>query len=142
MGPYNDLAFGFYKAAKFYHYPGWHEPSACLEAIVNAEAYAALPQDLQQIVAGACEATSHNMLAEFTARNQQALRQLVDEHGVQLVPFPDDVLAALRETADAVVRELAETDEMAGKVYASYQAYKQQVRRSTELGEQAYLGAR
>ena len=142
VGPYNDLAFGFYKAAKFYHYPGWHEPSACLEAIVNAEAYAALPQDLQQIVAGACEATSHNMLAEFTARNQQALRQLVDEHGVQLLPFPDDVLAALRETADAVVRELAEADEMAGKVYASYQAYKQQVRRSTELGEQAYLGAR
>ncbi|MFT6654556.1 MAG: TRAP-type mannitol/chloroaromatic compound transport system substrate-binding protein, partial [Marinomonas primoryensis] len=25
VGPYNDLAFGLYKAAKYYYYPGWHE---------------------------------------------------------------------------------------------------------------------
>ena len=27
VGPYNDLAFGFYKAAQYYYYPGWHEPA-------------------------------------------------------------------------------------------------------------------
>src|SRR5690606_15005509 len=25
-GPYNDLAFGFPDIAKYYYYPGWHEP--------------------------------------------------------------------------------------------------------------------
>ena len=26
VGPYNDLTFGFHQAAKYYYYPGWHEP--------------------------------------------------------------------------------------------------------------------
>ena len=30
VGPYNDLAFGLYKAAKYYYYPGWHEPGTTL----------------------------------------------------------------------------------------------------------------
>src|SRR3546814_5596748 len=25
VGPYNDLAFGLYKSAKFYYYPGWQD---------------------------------------------------------------------------------------------------------------------
>jgi TRAP-type mannitol/chloroaromatic compound transport system substrate-binding protein len=38
VGPYNDLAFGLYKAAKYYYYPGWHEPGTTLEALINKEA--------------------------------------------------------------------------------------------------------
>ncbi|MBE9567764.1 MAG: TRAP transporter substrate-binding protein, partial [Proteobacteria bacterium] len=34
VGPYNDLAFGLHKAAKYYYYPGWHEPGTTLEAII------------------------------------------------------------------------------------------------------------
>ena len=26
VGPFNDLAFGFQQVAKYYYYPGWHEP--------------------------------------------------------------------------------------------------------------------
>ncbi len=40
VGPMNDLAFGLFRAAKYYYYPGWHEPGTALEGIVNAEAYA------------------------------------------------------------------------------------------------------
>ena len=50
VGPYNDLAFGLHKAAKYYYYPGWHEPGTTLEAIVNKQAFDALPKDLQSIV--------------------------------------------------------------------------------------------
>ena len=49
VGPYNDLAFGLYQAAQFYYYPGWHEPTACLEAIINQQAFDALPEDLQAV---------------------------------------------------------------------------------------------
>lgn len=142
VGPYNDLAFGLYKAAKFYHYPGWHEPGTTLEAIVNKQAFDALPADLQTIIETACSAVSHEMLAEFTARNQQALKTLVDEHGVTLLPFPDDVLAALRETSEAVVLELARADDNAARIYESFSAFRKQVVQSTRIAEQAYLGAR
>ena len=43
VAPYNDLAFGLHKAAKYYYYPGWHEPGPALELIVRKEAFESLP---------------------------------------------------------------------------------------------------
>ncbi len=139
VGPYNDLAFGFYKAAKHYYYPGWHEPGPTLEAIVNKDAWARLPPDLQAVVETASAAAGQRMLAEYTARNQQALETLVKEHGVKLHAFPREVIAALRTASEAVVSELAKSDEFAGRVYQSYSAFKAKARKSTELAELAYL---
>ena len=50
IGPYNDIAFGLHKAADYYYYPGWQEPGPVLECMVNREAFASLPEDLQEIV--------------------------------------------------------------------------------------------
>ena len=35
MGPWNDLSLGLHRGAHNYYYPGWQEPSAALECIVN-----------------------------------------------------------------------------------------------------------
>ena len=56
MGPYNDLAFGLHRAARYGYTPGWQEPGPALEATVNAAAWAALPLDLQAIVETCCRA--------------------------------------------------------------------------------------
>ncbi|HBP66983.1 MAG TPA: ABC transporter substrate-binding protein, partial [Alcanivorax sp.] len=50
VGPYNDLTFGLHKVAKYYYYPGWQEPGAMLEMMINKEKWDALPEDLQAIV--------------------------------------------------------------------------------------------
>jgi TRAP-type mannitol/chloroaromatic compound transport system substrate-binding protein len=142
VGPYNDLAFGLYKAAKFYHYPGWHEPGSTLEAFVNKAAWDALPEDLQAIVSTACEAVNTSMLAEMTARNQQALHELVSKHGVQLLPFPEEVLAAIRKTSDQLLSEMAGRDAFTKKVHDSYSAFRQQVVQNTRIAELAFLRAR
>jgi TRAP-type mannitol/chloroaromatic compound transport system substrate-binding protein len=81
VGPMNDLAFGLFRAAKYYYYPGWHEPGTALEGIVNAEAYATLPADLQAIVKYACQAANMDMYSDFAAHNGDALQALVQEHG-------------------------------------------------------------
>jgi TRAP-type mannitol/chloroaromatic compound transport system substrate-binding protein len=142
IGPYNDLAFGLFKAAKFYYYPGWHEPGSMLECIVNAKAWAALPPDLQEIVATAAAATNDTMLAEFTARNAEALEQLVTEHKVQLRAFPPDVLKAFRDHAAAICDEKAAADPTFRKVYASFRGYRDRVARWTRIAEEASLAAR
>ncbi len=142
VGPMNDLAFGLFRAAKYYYYPGWHEPGSVLESIVNAEAWAALPADLQEIVATACKATSLDMYAEFEARNGIALRTLVDEHGVKLRAFPDEVLAEFKRVSFEVLEEVAAADEMAGKIWASLKAYLATVRQWTEIGSQYFLNHR
>lgn len=142
VGPYNDLAFGLHKAAKYYYYPGWHEPGTILEAIVNQQAYEALPKDLQVIVVQAARAAHTDMLADFTAKNNQALKTLVEEHQVQLRKFPDDVLRRLRELSFQVVADEAAKDPMTQKVYDSFTQFNEQVLEWHRVSEQAYLNAR
>ena len=142
VGPYNDLAFGLYKVAKYYYYPGWHEPGTTLECLVNQAAYDGLPADLQSIVTNACRVVNGDMLAEYTARNNRALRALVEEHGVDVRPFPKKVLARLRELSEDVVSEIAANDELSARVYASYSEFRQQVFDWHDISERAYLNLR
>lgn len=142
VGPYNDLALGLHEVAKNYYYPGWHEPGPTLELIFNKFSYEALPEDLQAIVTYAARAANQEMLDEFTARNNAALQQLVDQHGVVLRKFPDDVLRALYVgTQEAIARLVAE-DEMAAKAYASWSDFYLKVRDYHHISEQAYINAR
>ena len=138
----NDLAFGLFRAAKYYYYPGWHEPGTALEGLVNAEAYAALPPDLQAIVKYACQAANMDMFAEFEARNGEALNSLVNDHGVELRAFPDEVLAELKRAAAELIEEQAATDPMSGKVWASLKAYMENARTSTAAGSQYFVNHR
>jgi TRAP-type mannitol/chloroaromatic compound transport system substrate-binding protein len=142
VGPYNDLAFGLHKAAKYYYYPGWHEPGTTLECFINKEAFQALPKDLQAIVRNAIRVANQDMLAESMVKNNQALDQLVNKHGVELRNFPEDVMRKLREISDQVVAEEAQKDEITKKVYDSFVAYRDQVKQWTAVAEQAYINGR
>ena len=142
VGPYNDLSLGLYKAAKYYYYPGWHEPGTTLEALVNRDAYDALPEDLQHIVVNACYVVNGDMLAEYTARNNAALKTLVDEHHVDVRRLPDAVLSRLQELSDEVVAGIAGEDPLSGKVYASFSRFREQVIAWSDISERAYLNVR
>lgn len=142
VGPYNDLAFGLYKAAKYYYYPGWHEPGSTLEAMINKDAFSKLPKDLQSIVMNACKVVNQDMLAEYTARNNTALHTLVNEHKVDLRRFPDDVLAKLRQLSDEVVAEVAAKNKLTKEVYESFRTFRDQVMEWHKVSEQSYMRAR
>ncbi|MGD8408329.1 MAG: TRAP transporter substrate-binding protein [Thiohalophilus sp.] len=142
VGPYNDLAFGFYKIAKYYYYPGWHEPGTTLEAMINKNAFEALPKDLQSIVLNACKVVNQDMLAEYTARNNSALKTLVEEHKVDLRRYPDDVLKKLRNLSDEVVAEVAQKDKISKKVYESFRKFRDQAMEWHRISEQTYMAAR
>jgi TRAP-type mannitol/chloroaromatic compound transport system substrate-binding protein len=142
VGPYNDLAFGFYKAAKYYYYPGWHEPGTTLECFINKKAFEDLPDDLQSIVLNACRVAHQDMLAEYTARNNAALQTLVEKHNVELRRFPDEVLERLRSLSDQVIKELTETDPMSKKVFESFDKFRKQVIAWHNISERAYLNSR
>ena len=142
IGPYNDLAFGFYKAAKYYYYPGWQEPGSSLEITINKKALEALPKDLQSIVRYACRVSAVELSAEYTARNASALQTLQDKHGVQVRKLPDDVLKKLHEISNEVVAEMAAKDKFVKKVYESVQSFQQQAIEWHNISERAYLNAR
>jgi len=142
VGPYNDLAFGLYKAAKYYYYPGWHEPGTTLECFINEKALNKLPKDLQLIVKQACRIANQDMLAEYTARNNDALHSLTTKHKVQLKQLPDDVIKKLRSLSDEVVSDVASKDALSKKVYESFTKFREQVVAWHDVSERAYLNAR
>lgn len=142
VGPYNDLAFGFYKIAKFYYYPGWHEPGTGLEAFVNKKAYDALPNDLKTVVKVATQAANNDMFAEFNARNGQALTTLINKHNVQFKRLPNAVIEQLRVVSEDVVQKAGNADPASKKVYDSYAKFRADVAPWTGASEQLFTEAR
>ena len=142
VGPYNDMAFGLHKAAKFYYYPGWHEPGTTLECFINQKALEELPKELQELVLNASRIANQDMLAELTAKNNSALQELVEKNNVQLRRFPKDVMAELKRLSDEVVAEEAKLDPVTKKVYDSFVAFREQAIKWHAVSEQAYLNAR
>lgn len=142
VGPYNDLAFGLHKAAKNYYYPGWHEPGTTLELLVNADAMKTLPDDLQAIIRYAAAYSNQSMLDEYTARNAEALRKLVEEHGVEVRQFPKEVLEQFRRLAEDVLKEESERSELSKKIYESFRTFRERSQAFQKISEQAYFEAR
>lgn len=142
VGPYNDLAFGFQQIAQYYYYPGWHEPGPGLEIIINKNAYAKLPEDLQAIVETAARAVNQDMLDEYTARNNSALKELIEKHGVDLRRFPEEVLDELQRISFEVYEDMAQKDETFAKVYRSYKDFMDGAEHYMDISEKAYLDSR
>lgn len=142
VGPYNDMAFGLHQVADYYYTSPWNEPTAVLEGTVNLDAWNALPDDLKAVVREAAKASNLDMISEFAYRNAQALATLVEEHGVQLRTFPQDVIEALYESSQRVIQQQVESDPDSAKVYESYSAFQALVRPFSDVGEFEYLKTR
>jgi len=137
VGPENDLAFGFQQIAKYYYYPGWHEPGSTLELIINKQAFESLPKDLQAIVTYATRAANQDMLDSYTNNNSGALIEL-QRQGVQIRKLPNDVLAEFYKISQEVYTKQAANDPQLKKVYDSYKQFMQKSAAYQKMSEQSY----
>lgn len=142
VGPWNDLAFGFYSIVKNYYYPGIHEPGTALALGLNLELWNDLSAQEKEIFEAAAAAENDIMLAEFNANNARALDTLINDHGVMLHKFNDDILVRLGAVSAEVVRETADADDLTRRVYESYSAARAGGMRWGEIAEQAFMTAR
>jgi TRAP-type mannitol/chloroaromatic compound transport system substrate-binding protein len=122
IGPHDDEKLGFGKVAKYYYTPGWWEGSAMITALVNADAWAKLPQLFKD--AFVCAANEQNLLmpAKYDDRNPPALRRLVAS-GVELRAFPQAVMEASYAASKATFDELAAKNEDFKRVYEHWKAF-------------------
>ena len=142
VGPWNDLAFGFYKITKFYYYPGFHEPGSGLGSGVNLDVFNSLSKSDQAIIQNACMAENNFMFSEFNAKNGAALETLLNKHKVNLKQFPDDVFDAIGKVSEEVVAEVAETDDLSKRIYDSYVKARKDVGDWNRIAEQTYTANR
>jgi TRAP-type mannitol/chloroaromatic compound transport system substrate-binding protein len=126
VGPHDDMKLGLHQTARYYYYPGWHEPGTTGEFVFNAKAYSALPVDIQRILDHVCTAMHVLEYHEYDAKNIVALQKLRTEFKtkVEIVPFPTDVLKEFRKLAVDVNREESEKSPSARKVYESYNKFQ------------------
>ena len=141
VGPLHDKIMGFYKVAKYYYYPGWHEPGAFLEYIFNQKALDKLPADYKAILNAACAQAGAWTTQGFNAANGQALRELIFKKKVKLMRFPDPVLAQLKVYAKEARAEIAAKDRQARKVNDSYKKFAKVVGTWGEISEKPYYNA-
>lgn len=142
IGPYNDVSLGLHKAARYYYYPGWHEPGSLLQCIVNKSAWESLPEDLQEIVASACQAVNLDMQSEYNYGNAMALDQLSKDPDVEIRPLPDDVLALLHGISREVAEELGARNEGARRIQRSFYDFLEKSAANQKISEQAFLNKR
>ncbi len=89
-----------------------------------------------------CQAANNDMLADYTAQNQRALRMLATVHGIIPKPLPESVLRRLKQLSLEVLEELAAKDDMVARVYASYRDFQRNASGWQEISEKAYFDAR
>ena len=138
VGPMHDLRMGFYKAASYYYYPGWHEPGTCLEVMFNKKVYDSLPKELQMSLDAVAAETNMWSLCEFEAGNGAALQELITQHKVNLVRFPEPLLDDLRKLAAETLEEEANKDAQSRKVHEAFKKFKEQVGVWGSVSENAY----
>jgi TRAP-type mannitol/chloroaromatic compound transport system substrate-binding protein len=141
IGPLHDKLMGFYKVAKYYYYPGWHEPGPHVELIFNKKAYEELPLEFQAILDAACAQVNNWTTQGFNAGNGKALRELINVHKVKVRRFPDSLLKELKSNSRDVVANIAASDPMAKKVNESIQKFQKTIGVWGEVSEKPYYNS-
>ena len=142
VGPWNDGFMKFYEAAKYYYYPGMHEPGSMLCIGINKQWWDGLSKSDQIIIEAAASMENDVMMAEFNARNGEALNKLVTEQGVQLREFNDDIYDAFGEAAAEVFEETRKHSELAANIHDSFAKARDEVGSWMKISDQAYLNKR
>jgi TRAP-type mannitol/chloroaromatic compound transport system substrate-binding protein len=140
IGPHDDMQLGLHKTARYYYYPGWHQPGSSTEFVFNRKAYEALPVDLRRTLDHAAAAVQVYGLTDFHVKNAIALERLRTEFKgkVEILQFPTPMLRDLKKLAAEVVREESEKTPMARKVHASFTKFQALVGPWDHVAEGAY----
>jgi len=122
VGPYNDYFMKFYEAAEYYYTGGMHEPGGGLSLGINADWWGSLSDWERAVITAAAYEEHSNSHDEAMAKNGEYLQKLVNEQGVQVRAFNDDIWDAFGEAAEEVFEETRDHSAMAAKIDDAFQS--------------------
>lgn len=142
VGPWNDKFMKFYEAAKYYYYPGMHEPGAMLSLGMNKKFWDSLSRADQLTIQAAAETENSIMMSEYNANNGDALKKLVSEQGVKLRRFSDDIYDSFGEAAAEVFAEVESHSKLAKTIHQSFLKSRESVGSWAKISDQEYVQQR
>lgn len=140
FGPAIDFDLGFYKIAPYY-YTGWHAPSSEMQFLINQEAFAKLPISLQQVVKNSMRLAAYDMYTKITHENGVKLNKIKEDFpNIKFRALPSSVTRRLIRETRRLMRDIGEQgDDLTREIMSSMEAHKNNSRKWTRIGEQAYL---
>ena len=142
VGPWNDSFMKFYEAAKFYYYPGMHEPGSMLSLGINKKFWDGLSKSDQVIITAAAETENSVMMSEYNAKNGASLASLISDQGVKLRSFSDDIYDSFGDAAAEVFEEVQQHSPLAKKIHQSFLKSRGEVGSWAKISDQAYVAQR
>ena len=139
VGPFEDEKLKLHEAAAYYYYPGWWDPGSSIEIFINLDEWNGLPGQFREALKTAAAEANLRVMARYDARNPAALQRLVDDAGVTLLPFPDDVMKAAEEAAFELFDETAAADADFALIYKQWSAFRNAIQSWHGLAERGYL---
>jgi TRAP-type mannitol/chloroaromatic compound transport system substrate-binding protein len=124
--PSSDESFGFYQVAKYYYFPGWHQPASFNDLFINMDVWNGLSTQHKRILEVACGDMVRDGLARGDAAQAPAMRRMRDKHGVKIMYWSDEILDAYRKAWDEVVAEEEAANPNFKKVNASYSKFREE----------------
>ncbi len=142
VGPWNDELMKFYEAAKYYYYPGMHEPGAMLACGMNKTWWDGLSKADQMMIEAASSMENDVMMSEYNYKNGAALKRLINDQGVKLRQFNDDIYDGFAEASEEVFAEVQEHSDLANRIHQSFVTARTDIGAWAEISDQAYLQQR
>jgi TRAP-type mannitol/chloroaromatic compound transport system substrate-binding protein len=142
VGPWHDLAFGFHKVVKHYHWPGFHEPGTMGSYAMNKKFWNGLSKQHQTIIQSVLQAEVWEQTIEYDGASPGALDKLVNVHGVLLHRYPDDLLTELGNVSGDVIDKVGNTDGTTKAVWDSYRKFRKTAIEWSKIGLQGFMNAR
>jgi TRAP-type mannitol/chloroaromatic compound transport system substrate-binding protein len=140
--PWLDMAMGLHKVARYYYYPGFHEPGTGTTVGINKGVWESFDASDRQVMEAVAASEYARSLAEFNANNALWLRKLREESSIRILKFDDSILKAFLALSKDVVAEAGSGDEICRKIYASYQQFRASIMDWSDIAERAFLNAR
>ncbi|WP_300514583.1 TRAP transporter substrate-binding protein [Aliiroseovarius sp.] len=122
--PAIDARLGFHKLVKFNYFPGWHQQATVFELLLNKDVWNEATPQHQAIIENACKASMTDSFAEGEAIQYAALLDNVDNNGVTIKTWSDEMLATFRENWEAVAQEEAANDAFFAKVLTDLTTFR------------------
>jgi TRAP-type mannitol/chloroaromatic compound transport system substrate-binding protein len=123
--PVMDESFGFYQVAKYYYFPGWHQPASILGLFINLDLWNGLSDQHQAILEVTCGDTIRDILARGEFMQSPAMTRMRDKHGVKIMYWPPEFLAAYKKAWQEVIAEESKNNPNFRKIYASYSKFRE-----------------
>jgi len=123
VGGVEDLRLGFQNVWKYHYSPGVHENVTIGELLINGDVWKDLSPTHKEIMRSAANETFLIWWTKWQKQNAEALKEMREKYGVQVLLTPPDILREFLRAWDKLAAEEEAKNPFFKKVHESQKAY-------------------